>query len=40
MPSQKNQTFFKARVHYFLANFYFLQNDIPLKTMKDVFYFI
>ena len=31
---------FKACVHYFLTNFYFLPNDSPSKTMKDVFYFI
>ena len=31
---------FKACVCYFLANFYFSQNDNPSKTMKDVFYFI
>ena len=24
----------------FLTNFYFSPNDSPLKTMKDVFYFI
>ena len=30
----------KACVRYFLTNFYFSPNDSPLKTMKDVFYFI
>ena len=30
----------KACVHYFLPNFYFSPNDSPLKTMKNVFYFI
>ena len=30
----------KACVCYFLANFHFLPNDNPSKTMKDVFYFI
>ena len=30
----------KACVRYFLSNFYFSQNDIPSKTMKNVFYFI
>ena len=31
---------FKACVRYFLSNFYFSPNDSPLKTMKNVFYFI
>ena len=31
---------FKACVCYFLSNFYFSPNDIPSKTMKNVFYFI
>ena len=31
---------FKACVCYFLPNFYFSPNDIPSKTMKNVFYFI
>ena len=31
---------FKACVHYFLSNFCFSPNDSPLKTMKNVFYFI
>ena len=31
---------YKACVRYFLSNFYFLPNDIPSKTMKNVFYFI
>ena len=30
----------KACIRYFLRNFYFLPNDRPSKTMKDVFYFI
>ena len=30
----------KAFVHYFLSNLYFLPNDSPSKTMKNVFYFI
>ena len=30
----------KACVRYLLTNFYFLPNDGPSKTMKDVFYFI
>ena len=30
----------KACVRYFLSNFYFLPNDSPSKTMKNVFYFI
>ena len=30
----------KACVRYFLSNFYVLPNDSPLKTMKNVFYFI
>ena len=30
----------KACVRYFLSNFYFSPNDSPLKTMKNVFYFI
>ena len=30
----------KACVRYFLSNFYFLSNDRPSKTMKNVFYFI
>ena len=29
----------KACVRYFLSNFYFSQNDSPLKTMKNVFLF-
>ena len=29
----------KARVCYFLSNFYFSQNDSSLKTMKNVFLF-
>ena len=29
-----------ACVRYFLLNFYFSPNDSPLKTMKNVFYFI
>ena len=31
---------FKACVCYFLFYFYFSPNDIPSKTMKNVFYFI
>ena len=31
---------FKACVLYFLSNFYLSQNDSPLKTMKNIFYFI
>ena len=31
---------FKACVRYFLWNFYFSPNNSPLKTTKDVFYFI
>ena len=31
---------FKARVPYFLPNFYYQPNDSPSKTMKNVFYFI
>ena len=30
----------KACVRYFLSNFYFLPNNSPSKTMKNVFYFI
>ena len=30
----------KACVRYFLLNFYFSPNDSPLKTMKNIFYFI
>ena len=30
----------KACVCYFLSNFYFSPNNSPLKTMKNVFYFI
>ena len=30
----------KACVRYFLWNNYFLPNDSPLKTVKNVFYFI
>ena len=30
----------KARVRYFLTNFYLSPNDSPSKTMKGVFYFI
>ena len=30
----------KACVSYFLSNFYFLPNNSPSKTMKNVFYFI
>ena len=31
----------KACVRYFLSNFYFFTpDDSPLKTMKNVFYFI
>ena len=30
----------KACVRYFLLNFYFALNDSPLKTMKNIFYFI
>ena len=32
--------FFKACVRYFLSNFYFLPNDSPSETMKNVSYFI
>ena len=32
--------FFKRCVRYFLSNFYFSPNGSPLKTMKNVFYFI
>ena len=35
-----NDCAFKACVRYFLSNFYFSQNDSPLETMKNVFYFI
>ena len=31
---------FKACAHFFLSNFYFSPNDIPSKTIKNVFYFI
>ena len=31
---------FKACVRYFLSIFIFTPNDRPLKTMKNVFYFI
>ena len=30
----------QACVCYILSNFYFSPNDSPLKTMKNVFYFI
>ena len=30
----------KGCVHYFYSKFYFSLNDSPLKTMKNVFYFI
>ena len=30
----------KVCVCYFLSNFYFPLNDSPLKTMKNVIYFI
>ena len=32
--------YIKACVRYFLSNFFFLPNDSPSKTMKNVFYFI
>ena len=32
--------FLKACVRYFYQVFIFLPNDSPLKTMKNVFYFI
>ena len=32
--------FLKACVRYFYQIFIFSQNDWPLKTMKNVFYFI
>ena len=35
-----NILIFKACVRYFLWKFYFSLNDSPLKTMKNVFYFI
>ena len=35
-----NFCWFKACVRYFLSNFYFSPNDSPLKTTKNVFYFI
>ena len=31
---------FEACVGYFLSSFIFSPNDSPLKTMKNVFYFI
>ena len=31
---------FEACVCYFSSNFYFLPNDSPSKTMKNIFYFI
>ena len=36
----KHETLVKACVRYFLSNFYFSSNDSPLKTMKNIFYFI
>ena len=38
--THRNNTLFKACVRYFLWNFYFLPNDSPLKTTKNVFYFV
>ena len=35
-----NWIILKACVHYFLRNVYSPLNDRPLKTVKDVFYFI
>ena len=38
--TKKIDQIFKACVCYFLSNFYFSPYDSPLKTMKNVFYFI
>ena len=38
--SNINDVKLKACVRYFLTNFYFLPNDSPSKTIKNVFYFI
>ena len=38
--SINSQTNIKACARYFLSNFYFSANDSPLKTMKNVLYFI
>ena len=35
-----SKSLFKACVRYFLSIFIFTPNDRPLKTMKNVFYFI
>ena len=36
---EHNELLLKAYVHYFLSNSYFLPNDSPSKTMKNVFLF-
>ena len=37
---RKSKSWFFTCVCYFLTNFYFSPIDSPIKTIKDVFYFI